>query len=720
MTRFSYAPLNIEDHEVRLLTLNAGIPSDNIVFSVSHAPLPPQIPLQSKRLSLSELEKTLPQGWFVKQTLTGRYLFICDDDVTPTTWNHPDSEIDRALYYDPPPEYTPRYEALSYTWGTMENPTTAYIQSPTSPTSQYTVLEISQTLASALQHLRYHDRKRTLWVDAVCINQADMAEREKQVKRMDSIYSLAHRVIVWLGPSSPDSTHALKTLEYFANQVEHTVDSIIFDAPDVQEPEWFRRSHALPYDEYTWQSLTALFQRPWFTRVWVLQETMLANSRARVQCGLYDAAREIIQKTVLAMYAKNGVPLELERMFWGMRNAMRPKDSLSFLTLLSMTRARQSSDLRDKVYGILGVAPRLFLEKLQPSYAKSVAEVYRDAFLVYTEMCKRASMLCYCAIELRLQDAPSWIPNWAVDTTGYLAKTMSVTRYASGPSRADVRYVGLETLKVLGMVCSEVDSVTVLPTGDAEVKEALCKWQLEKLRDGRYVDGSDCLDAFLEVISCGRTTDRYTETRKYTTLANMRKQYNSQNDDRFGFLDTSELEDAALVTTKEGFIGIAARTVKPGPRFCSTHHIMPLTASGDKIYTIMGCDVLLLLRTHPSISSAYLVIGPCFVHGLLDAESLLGPLPHPWKLQMLLNNLGYQTAHFFNEKSGEVVEEDPRLPPLPEKWRCVRREATSEDPWDFVADWVNNETGVVLNSDPRMEEEVLRERGVTVEWLELV
>ncbi|KAK2763903.1 hypothetical protein FQN54_009522 [Arachnomyces sp. PD_36] len=707
MANFKYTQLNTKAQEIRLVTLKAGHPGDDIFLGISHTPLIPPKPTASKRLSLSELEKTLPQGWFVTQTLTGRYLFICDTDLSvPTSWDHPDPTVDRSLYSEELPEFSPIYEALSYTWGDMNNPVTVYVQDGSSHAARDSVLKISQNLACALQHLRYRDRNRTLWIDAICLNQSDISERNGQVKRMGSIYALAHRVTVWLGPGSSDSTHALKTLEYFAEQVEHTVDSRMYDPPNVTEPEWLMRRNALPYDDYTWQSLIALFGRPWFTRVWVLQETMLANTRARIRCGEYEAAWEVIPKAVLAFYAKNGVPPQLERKCWDMRNAMRPKDSLGLLSLLSATRARDCGDLKDKFYGILGLTSPSFQDRIQVRYEKTVAEVYKDAFLAYTEHYKRSSMLCYCTIEHRLKNAPSWIPNWAVETSEFLSKTMSITRYASGRSRAEFRYVSPGALELSGLICAEVESLTILPTTRTEIINSLRKWQLDNMRDGKYGDGSDFLDTFLEVIFRGRTTDRYPGTSKYSTLAEMRKQFTpttgSIDKDRFGFLDTSELEGTALITTKEGYIGLTPKEGQPG----------------DKVCIILGCDVPILLR--PTLTSSFLVIGPCFVQGLLDAEALLGQLPSPWKLQMLRTTLGYQSARFVSEETEEEAEEDPRLPPLPKTWRHIKRDPTNEDPWDFVADYENIESGEILNSDPRMLSEALVRNGVKLEWLRLV
>jgi hypothetical protein len=85
----------------------------------------------------------------------------------------------------------PQYEALSYTWGARGS--TVVILNDNCPAST------TNNLANALRRLRRRSGKRTLWVDAICINQADTAERSRQVALMGRIYSNAWYVNVWLG-----------------------------------------------------------------------------------------------------------------------------------------------------------------------------------------------------------------------------------------------------------------------------------------------------------------------------------------------------------------------------------------------------------------------------------------------------------------------------------------------------------------------------------------
>ena len=66
---------------------------------------------------------------------------------------------------------------------------------------------ISANLEAALVRLRLPDAERTLWVDAICINQDDEAEKRREVMRMSAIYNSAKQVVVWLGEASLDSNH---------------------------------------------------------------------------------------------------------------------------------------------------------------------------------------------------------------------------------------------------------------------------------------------------------------------------------------------------------------------------------------------------------------------------------------------------------------------------------------------------------------------------------
>jgi hypothetical protein len=102
-------------------------------------------------------------------------------------------------------ESKPSYKALSYTWGSPEIRKTIRLQGIT--------VQVRENLWQALYHIRSPYTSLRLWVDTICINQDDIPERNEQVSRMGTIYSLATEVIVWLGPHKDRSKLAITFIQ---------------------------------------------------------------------------------------------------------------------------------------------------------------------------------------------------------------------------------------------------------------------------------------------------------------------------------------------------------------------------------------------------------------------------------------------------------------------------------------------------------------------------
>ena len=99
------------------------------------------------------------------------------------------------------------YEALSYVWGSPI---------PTDPISCLGEdILVTPNCISAMRHLRYKKKPRTLWIDAICIDQSSMDERSQQVGLMGVIYSKARRVVIWLGEKSVESDYLMSFLKNY-------------------------------------------------------------------------------------------------------------------------------------------------------------------------------------------------------------------------------------------------------------------------------------------------------------------------------------------------------------------------------------------------------------------------------------------------------------------------------------------------------------------------
>jgi len=113
------------------------------------------------------------------------------------------------------------------------------------------------------------------------------------------------------------------------------------------------------------------------------------------------------------------------------------------------------------------------------------------------------------------------------------------------------------------------------------------------------------------------------------------------------------------------------------------------------------------------------VVGECYVHGLGDAVSFLGPLPQGWKGEIDWDSNGLQSHRYRNSSNGIVSRHDPRLDPISSEWEQLHDERTSDDPEIFER-YRNTITGETINSDPRLFPDELKARGVSLKTFQLV
>ncbi|KAF4626614.1 hypothetical protein G7Y89_g11541 [Cudoniella acicularis] len=151
--------------------------------------------------------------------------------------------------------HAPRYEALSYTWGTEAAVYPIHIEG--------NIYHIRSNLWIALNSLRSEAEERVIWIDALCINQSNILERNHQVKQMGRIYETAENVVVWLGPADHDSKDAFGFLSH-----------------GEEMPEGDRKSKAF-------SAVEGLLKREYWTRLWIIQEILLPT-HIIIQCGKYS------------------------------------------------------------------------------------------------------------------------------------------------------------------------------------------------------------------------------------------------------------------------------------------------------------------------------------------------------------------------------------------------------------------------------------------------
>ena len=267
-------------------------------------------------------------------------------------------------------ENTPQYEALSYCWGDL----TKRVCMPCNGG----FLNITVNLATALLYLRSRTTPRLLWIDAICIDQDNLSEKSSQVSIMVKIYSNSFRVVVWLGEETNDTDIALEAVVKITEHFH--LDK--WDCTEFIDPR--KSNHpALGLNPKSWNvlglnekhrmALVRLFSRAWFSRAWVLQEvsSWALGSSPIVMIGW----KTLPWKDLSDSYAWLGIK-QIRWLFDDMnkevgkdrhgilcissrkitRDRQRGILKVSFLELLRSHIFMKSSDPRDMIYSLTGLA----------------------------------------------------------------------------------------------------------------------------------------------------------------------------------------------------------------------------------------------------------------------------------------------------------------------------------------------------------------------------
>ncbi|KAI0468437.1 heterokaryon incompatibility protein-domain-containing protein [Xylaria cf. heliscus] len=313
------------------------------------------------------------------------------------------------------------YEALSYCWGsaTLE----AEVR------CDGTRISVSPNLAAALRIFRQETSPRMLWVDAICINQNDVAEKEHQVPLMSQIYSKAMAVQIWLGNDTPEGTCAtaftiFRNLKDLCVRFGWDIDFLYlvrhralqdYGLPDILDDSW--------------GCIRDVVEMPWFTRTWIIQEVTLSR-QAYLQCGSsslpwidFCVGFLSLSQTFL-MYRPDIIPsissyTQTMQLILSFHKAGVPFSDLDFPALLENHRIARASDARDKIYAFLGLyeLKSRGSYKIVPNYRDATTEIFVN---VAKEILEHSTTLDLLGVPRqdsrgRVDGLPSWVPDWGSD-----------------------------------------------------------------------------------------------------------------------------------------------------------------------------------------------------------------------------------------------------------------------------------------------------------------
>ncbi|PKK47765.1 hypothetical protein CI102_7553 [Trichoderma harzianum] len=228
------------------------------------------------------------------------------------------------------------YEALSYVWGSGQRPHILHIDEKSLP--------ITANLYEVLLRLRDKMIERILWIDAICIDQASIEERGEQIQYMAEIYSKANRVIVWLGEAADNSDQALKSIRMAADE-----------------------EHQSSRNDTDHQAVLAILERPWFRRIWVLQEVAAAQHIV-MMCGSIRIDGYAFCLGLPSLLQYKDIPSHIRSVTYLMRGCIfRPKYSVNSLSgisldirplgaLIDMYHTHEATERHDKIFALLGMS----------------------------------------------------------------------------------------------------------------------------------------------------------------------------------------------------------------------------------------------------------------------------------------------------------------------------------------------------------------------------
>jgi hypothetical protein len=342
-------------------------------------------------------------------------------------------------------EVSGAFDALSYVWGYADVKEWIKVDGKT--------VEVTLNLEAALRRVRNTENSELLWVDALCINQRDVEEKNLQVMRMKDIYTMCGRVLIWLGDTMMDGTGdenikvAVATMAMSFLKKIHRIarDKDMVGKPNFRETfkKWTVEVNVdLFKDPSTvglpkvgapeWENLSKFLSRPWFSRVWIIQEAsgvdhtlLMVGKDARLGWGQLSQA---VFWLVAHAYPDNIDGLGALSNISVIDSCRRYK-AVPLLRTLDQMFKFNSTVPHDKIYAVLGLSVESLTPEQYPrlrvDYSRDWRAVFRDVTRHCIEMPgsygpKSTLHILSSVLQERNDDGTfawdkeqsSWVPKW--------------------------------------------------------------------------------------------------------------------------------------------------------------------------------------------------------------------------------------------------------------------------------------------------------------------
>lgn len=487
-----------------------------------------------------------------------------------------------------------RFVALSYVWGDYHDRAAIRVSGR--------VVNITRSLHNALIHLRHASAETILWVDAICIDQGNPLERSSQVEHMPQIYSAAAEVIAWLGEQASGSEQAMDYMNSYTG------------APDESSPQ--------DQDSTPHTQLKSLWSRDYWGRVWVVQELASAhrsNGKCFIRCGHQSVSfanfRQFLTRFLNEqLYTKDDSMLGPKHLI----NLSTTYEGKSFLEILFQSASLHSTDPRDRIYGIRGISPEFYRNKIKVDYQIEFQQLCKTVITTYIKKEKDLGILCQFKGFPRHDRYPSWVRDLSTVIRGispaiYFASAGSDPKTAIDDTtlHADGRCIGRAD-RLRGPFHFPAQIATDQPwpempnLGKIKNFTTTALWQ-------RYTDmvPEDLEGRFMNIVSGdrwrGNTTQVPVNAHEIWDSISHHKTSSIVDEEmqltyKYFTVIFSPLIGRTLFTTVGGSIGV-------GP---------PDMQKDDMICVLHGCSYCAVLRKVKK--RHYIFIGPAYVDGAMSGE----------------------------------------------------------------------------------------------------
>lgn len=373
-----------------------------------------------------------------------------------------------------------KYNAFSYEWASTEYMSYDYTLEDIVVVNGHRV-SVTKNLVALLT--RYRNIATTvpdwqamhipIWIDALCIDQSNIDERNSQVALMGAIYRRAQATLSWLGEGDEDSDYAMGLVADIGSKILHMSkdesNNMAWVDPEKQ-PELWQRSG---YLNRFWSSVGALMKRSYWQRAWIVQEVLL-QPNVIIFCGklvCHYFQLEAIHRWLRRIQGRPcppGIDVDLWQLLstkvgwysmgWNnlhKRIRVKPlehiggnavdddgQSHLAWKTWVTNTLFKQATDPRDKLYSVLGLVG---IDSLRPDYSSSAEKVFCDFATTNIHVERSLDILSHAGHWEFSQSAgtsrdppaanlfvPSWVPNW-----DRISKTYHFSWFFNVNDRAD-------------------------------------------------------------------------------------------------------------------------------------------------------------------------------------------------------------------------------------------------------------------------------------------